>query len=128
MTDLQDKIILGKTAFDVSNQVKTPWSCLGQTIQIADCVSVPSFCHFVDHRWILSENYSFKNLWRTNGWGWIFVQCGRIHFTLTKIMNKLVFSKGRVFISFLGPFDSGKSQLIYNWQKKGTFQPKSNKT
>ena len=51
--------------------------------QIADCVSVPTFCHFVDHLWILLENSSFKNLWRINCLSWNFVQCGRIHFTLT---------------------------------------------
>ena len=30
--------------------------------QIADCVSVPTFCHFVDHLWLLLKNSSFKNL------------------------------------------------------------------
>ena len=39
-------------------------------------------------------------------------------------MNKLVFTKNRVFISLVGPSETGKSQLIYNWLKIGTFQPK----
>ena len=55
------------------------------------------------------------------------MQCGRIHFTLTKIMNKLISTKHRVFISLVGPSDTGKSQLIYNWLKIGTFQPKFDK-
>ena len=59
--------------------------------------------------------------------GWNFVQCGRIHFTLAKIMNKLVSTKNRVFISLVGPSETGKSQLIYNWLKIGTFQPKFDK-
>ena len=39
-------------------------------------------------------------------------------------MKKLISTKNRVFISLVGPFETGKSQLIYNWLKIGTFQPK----
>ena len=39
-------------------------------------------------------------------------------------MNKLISTKNRVFISLAGPSETGKSQLIYNWLKIGTFQPK----
>ena len=92
--------------------------------QSADCVSVPTFCHFIHHIWLLLENSPFKNLRQINSLGWNFVQCGRIHFTLTKIMNKLISTKNRVFISLVGPSETGKSQLIYNWLKIGTFQPK----
>ena len=42
-------------------------------------------------------------------------------------MNKLISTKNRVFISLVGPSETGKSQLIYNWLKIGTFQPKFNK-
>ena len=35
--------------------------------------------------------------------------------------------KNRVFISFVGPSETGMSQLIYNWLKNGTFQPKFDK-
>ena len=42
-------------------------------------------------------------------------------------MNKLISTKNRVFISFVGPSKTGKSQLIYNWLKIGTFQPKLDK-
>ena len=55
------------------------------------------------------------------------MQCGRIHFTLNKIMNKVNSTKNRVFISLVGPSETGKSQLIYNWLKIGTFQPKFDK-
>ena len=41
--------------------------------QIVDCVSVPNFCHFVDHLRLLLENSPFKNLWRMNCLGWNFV-------------------------------------------------------
>ena len=42
-------------------------------------------------------------------------------------MNKLISTKNRVFISLVGLSESGKSQLVYNWLKIGTFQPKFHK-
>ena len=42
-------------------------------------------------------------------------------------MNKLISTKSRVFISLVGRSEIGKSQLIYNWLKIGTFQPKFDK-
>ena len=42
-------------------------------------------------------------------------------------MNKLISTKNRVFISLVGPCETGKSQLIYNWLKIGTYQPKFDK-
>ena len=52
---------------------------------------------------------------------------GRIHFTLAKIMNKLISTKNRVFISLVRPSETRKSQPIYNWLKIGTVQPKFDK-
>ena len=42
-------------------------------------------------------------------------------------MNQLISTKNRVFISLVGPSETGKIQLIYNWLKLGTFQPKFDK-
>ena len=42
-------------------------------------------------------------------------------------MNKLISTKNGVFFSLVGPSETGKSQLIYNWLKIGTFQPKLDK-
>ena len=42
-------------------------------------------------------------------------------------MNKLISTKNRVFISLVGPSETGKSKLIYNWLKIGTFQPEFDK-
>ena len=42
-------------------------------------------------------------------------------------MNKLISTKNRVFISLVGPSETVKSQLIYNWLKIVTFQPKCDK-
>ena len=42
-------------------------------------------------------------------------------------MKKLISTKNRVFISLVGPSETGKTQLFYNWLKNETFQPKSDK-
>ena len=42
-------------------------------------------------------------------------------------MNKLISTKNRVFISLVGPSETRKSQLVFNWLKVGTFQPKFDK-
>ena len=42
-------------------------------------------------------------------------------------MNKLISTKNRIFISLVGPSDSGKKYLIHEWLKVGTFEPKFDK-
>ena len=42
-------------------------------------------------------------------------------------MNKIIFTKERVFISLVGPSGSGKSHLIHDWLVFGTFQPEFDK-
>ena len=42
-------------------------------------------------------------------------------------MNKIISTKNRVFISLVGPSETGKSQHIYNWLKIGTIQTKLDK-
>ena len=42
-------------------------------------------------------------------------------------MNKIISTKERDFISLVGPSGSGKSHLIFEWLKIGTFQPKFDK-
>ena len=43
-------------------------------------------------------------------------------------MNKLIFTKNRIFLSLVGPSDSGKTYLIHEWLNIGTFQPKCDKS
>ena len=38
-------------------------------------------------------------------------------------MNKIVSTKKRVFIPLVGPTGSGKSHVIFDWLKIGSFQP-----
>ena len=94
---------------------------------IADCVSVSTFCHFVNHLWLVLESSPFENLWQINRLSWKFVQYGRIHFTLKKIKNKLISTKNRVIISLVGPLETGKLQLIPIWRKNRTFHSKFDK-
>ena len=42
-------------------------------------------------------------------------------------MKKFISTKNKVSISLVGPSETGKWQLIYNWLKIGTFQPKFDK-
>ena len=42
-------------------------------------------------------------------------------------MNRLSSTKNRVFFLLVGPSETGKLQLIYNWLKNGTVQPKFDK-
>ena len=43
------------------------------------------------------------------------------------IKYKLISTENRVFSSLVGSSETGKSQLLYNWLKIGTFQPKFDK-
>ena len=42
-------------------------------------------------------------------------------------MKKIMSSNERICISLVGPSGSGKSHLIFDWLKIGTFQPALNK-
>ena len=63
MTDQEDNINLGKIVFDDNNQEKKILGLFGTNLfQIADCVTVPTFCYFVDRLWMFLENSSLKDL------------------------------------------------------------------
>ena len=48
-------------------------------------------------------------------------------FYLHQDYKQVDFYKKRVFFSLVGPSETGKWQLFYNWLKIGTFQPKFDK-
>ena len=56
------------------------------------------------------------------------MQHGSIYFTFAKVMSKLISTKNRIFISLVGPNDSGQTYLIHELLKVGTFQPKFDKS
>ena len=95
--------------------------------QTFNYVFVPTFCDFVDYLWLLLENSVSKNMRRLNYLGRIFVYCSRIHFTITKTINKLISTITRFFISLVGSSETVNTQLVYNWLKIETFQQKFDK-
>ena len=42
-------------------------------------------------------------------------------------MDKLISTKARIFVTLVGPSDSGKTYLIHEWLRVGKFQPKIDK-
>ena len=93
MTELED-INLGKIDFDENHQERKSWSCLGQTCSRSLIVFLSQlFVILLIIFGCFCRIHISQNLWRINCLGWNFVQCGRIHFTRTKIMNKLFSTK-----------------------------------
>ena len=92
--------------------------------EIFNCDFVPTFCDFVKYLWLILENSSFKNLWRIHFLFGKTVCCSRIHFSLTKSVNKLSSTKNHVFITWMDDSETGNSQLIYIWLTNGTFKLK----
>ena len=125
MTDQEDNINLGKIVFDDNNHERKLWACLGQTCSSSLIVFLSQL--FVNLLIIFGcfwRIHLSKTCDESTVWVGIFEQCGKIHFTLAKFMNKTISTKNRVFISLVDPSETGKSQLIYNWLKTETFQPK----
>ena len=110
MTDQEDNINLGKIVFDDNNQEKKSWACLRQTCSTSLIVflSQLSVILLIIFGCFWQIHFS-KTCEESTVLGWNFVQCCRIHFTLTKIMNKLISTKNRVFISLVGHSETGKS-------------------
>ena len=128
MTDQEDNLNLGKIVFDDNNQERKSWNCLGQTCSGSLIVFLSQlFVIFLIIFGCFWRIHLSKTCDESTVWVGILCSACRIHFTLTKIMNKLISTKNRVFISLVGPSETGKSQLIYNWLRIGSFQPKLDK-
>ena len=127
MTDQEDNSNLGKIVFDDNNQESKSWFCLGQTCSRSLIVFlsqlIVSFLIIFGCFWRVqfSKTCDGSTVWVGNVW------CRRITFTLTKIMNKLLSTKNRVFIPLVGPSETGNSQPTYNWLKIGIIRPKFDK-
>ena len=127
MIDQENNINLGKIVFDDNNQERKSWACLGQTCS-------RSLIVFLSQLFVILL-IIFGCFWRIHltktcdeSTVWVGILCSAAGYIfLTKTMNKLIFTKNRVFFSLVGPSETGKSQLIYNWLKVGTFQPKFDK-
>ena len=124
MTDQEDNIILGKIVFDDNNQERKPWACLGQTCS-------RSLIVFLSQLFVLLL-IIFGYFWRihllTNQlFGLELCEVRQDTFYSRQDYGQVNFYKKSFFISFVGPPETGKSQLIYNWLKVGTFEPKFDK-
>ena len=95
---------------------------------VFNCVFILIFWNTLDYVPLLLAHTFVQDLSRIYGMGRKLVQCSRIHFTFTKVMNKLISSKNRIFISLVGPSASGKTYLIHEWLNFGLFQHKFSKT
>ena len=128
MPDHTDNINLDKIVFDDQNVEGRLWSCLGQTFSRSLIVCfVPTCCNPLDCLRLLLAYTFGQDFWRIYSLGRNLVQCSRIFFTLTKFMNNLISTRNRIFLSLVGPSDSGKTYLIHEWLKGGTFQAKFDK-
>ena len=92
--------------------------------QIADCLFVRNFCRFVDYIWLLLENATYDESTVSVG---NFSNAAEFTFYLRQDYKQVDFYKNRVFLSLIGPSETGESQLFHNWLKNGTFQPKFDK-
>ena len=69
------------------------------------------------------SNYVIHNMRGNNSLGSYLIKYSRLYSTFSKAMNKIKSTKERIFISLVGPSGFGKSLLIFDWLKIGTFQP-----
>ena len=59
---------------------------------------------------------------------WVGILCRAAGYNLpSPKLKKLISTKSRIFVSLVGPSDFGKTYLIHEWLKVGTFQPKFDK-
>ena len=92
--------------------------------QIADCVSVPTFCHFFSSSLVAFGEFTFQKLVTNQLFGLEVCAVRQDIFYPRQVNEQSNFYKSRVFISLVGPSETGKSEPLYNWLKIGTFQPK----
>ena len=125
----QEHIInLGQFVFDDNNQQRKSWACLGQSCsrslfvflsQLFVVLLIIFSCFWKIH---ISKTCDENIVWV----GICVVQQDAFyrHQDYEKVTS---YKKNRAFISLVGPSETGKLQLFYNWFTNGTFQPKFEK-
>ena len=94
---------------------------------ISDCLFVPTFRHFFNNSLLVLENSSVKNLWRVNWLGGSFLECSRIHFILSKNMNRIISTKiASLYLSLDHLRQGGCNSSTFGFNI-GTFQPNFDK-
>ena len=127
MTDQEDNINLVKIVFDDNNQERKSWACLGQTCSRSLIVFLSQLFVVLLIIFGCFGEFTFHKLVTNQLFGLEFCAVRQDTFILTKFLKKLISTKNPVFISLVGPSETGKSQFIYNWLKIGTIQPKFDK-
>ena len=88
----------------------------------------PTFLSFCWSSSVAFGEFTFQKLVTNQLFGLEFCAVQLDPFCLhQKVMNKLISTKNHVFISLVGPSNSGKTYLIQEWLKVTTFQPKFDK-
>ena len=127
MTGQEDVIILGKIDFDDNKQEKKSWACLGQTCSrsliaflsqlfVIFLPSLNAFGESTFEKLVLNQLFVLESCAMRQDTFYIHHDYEQVHF----------YTKW-IFISLVPPSEPGKPQLIYNWLKIGTFQPKFDK-
>ena len=98
MTDEEDTIVWGKIVFEIKR--KSRWLVWDNPVSDIWLSFSTTFGLFVEYVWLLQGNSSHKRCWRTNCVGWVFMQCGMIHFTHTMCLSKII---------------STRNCITYNW-------------
>ena len=123
MTGQEDNLNLGKIVFD-DTQKRKSWACLGQTCSRSLIVFLSQlfvilliiFCCF----WRIHLSKTCDN--QLSGLESCAVR--QDTFYPHQDYEQQTSTKYRVIISLVGPTETGKPQLTYNWLKIGTFQQK----
>ena len=88
---------------------------------------MPIFCYSFEASMCIRSNHVSHNMLRNNSLVSYLIKYSLLYSTFSKAMNKITSTKERIFICLVGPSESGKSQLIFDWLKIGTFQPEFDK-
>ena len=127
MTELEDKANLDKIVFDDNNQEKKSWSSLGQTCSRSLFVFLSQLIVILSSTLDAFGELVFQKIVTNRLFGLKFCAVRQNTFYLHQGYQQAFSTKNRVFTSMVGLSETGKSQLIYNWLKIGTFQPKVDK-
>ena len=127
MTYQEDNNNLGEIVLDDHNQGRKCWTCLGQTCSGWLIVFLSQL--FVNSMIIFS---CFWRIHFSKSCGestvWVGFLCWRQNtFYPHQDYEQVKFYKKTRFFSLVGPSETRKLQLRYNWLKIGTFQPKIDK-
>ena len=96
--------------------------------QTFDCLFVKTFCQLCLLYFVAFGEFVCQKFVTNRVFGWNFCIVQQDIFHPHQDYGQLSFSKNRLLSSLVGPSDTEKSQLSYNWLKDGPFSEKLSKT